>query len=247
MFHPKGPTLCELIRQGLSSTKEGYDRLAPKFDRTPFLTSKEVIDAVMEQLKKEGEFYHALDLCTGTGAGVEGLISIVRKEIVGVDWSAPMLAAAKIKFPHHCYHRFAEPAVEFVREDIFNWTDRSQKFDLATCFGALGHIEKDRHKKFVEIVHDLLQPGGIFGFITAEHPKLYQVRNWPYFVFDAAMKLRNRWIKPEFVMYYINFLLPEILALFDKENWSSVKVVPLEIKNRKTGIRLVIAKKKTAD
>ncbi len=244
MFEPHGPTLRELIRQALSSTKDGYDQLAPKFDRTPFLTPKKIIDAVGEQLKKEGEFNTAIDLCTGTGAGIEGLLPIVHKEIVGVDWSQPMLLKAKMKFPHHYYHQFAEPKVEFVCDDVFNMTDYPSKFDLATCFGALGHIEKSRQKEFVDKVCAVLKPEGIFAFRTYEYLKWYHPSAWPYFVFDAVMRIRNHFIKPEFVMYYLNFLLPEILELFDKERWSSVRAVPLEIPGKKTTIQLVLAKKK---
>ena len=32
MYHPHGPTVWELVAQGLSSTERGYDLLAPKFD-----------------------------------------------------------------------------------------------------------------------------------------------------------------------------------------------------------------------
>lgn len=244
MFQPHGPTLRELIRQALSSTKDGYGQLASKFDRTPFLTPKVVIDAVVERLRQERTFDTAVDLCTGTGSGIEGLLPIVRKEIVGIDWSRPMLLEAKMKFPHHHYHCFAEPKVEFVCDDIFSLADYPQKFDLATCFGALGHIEKSRQREFVEKVCAALNPEGIFAFITAERPKWYHLSAWPYFAFDAVMKLRNRWIKPEFVMYYLNFLLPDILELFNKEKWSEVKVILLEIKGRKTAMQLVIAKKK---
>ncbi|MDO8466644.1 MAG: class I SAM-dependent methyltransferase [bacterium] len=238
MFHPKGPSLRELIKQGLSSTKEGYDQLASKFDYTPFLTPKEIIDATSDYLKTEGPFEYAIDLCTGTGAGIEGLLPIVRREIVGIDWSEPMLAEARKKFS-----AVTKPEVRFVCKNIFD-IQFLKDFDLITCFGALGHIEKNQQKEFIDVVYSMLRREGKFAFITAERPKWYHLSAWPYFAFDATMKLRNHWIKPEFVMYYMNFLLPDILNLFDEAKWSSVKVISLEIGGKESGIRLVIAEKK---
>ena len=44
MYHPKGPTILELMRQALASTERGYDLIAPKFDHTPFRTPEPVLD-----------------------------------------------------------------------------------------------------------------------------------------------------------------------------------------------------------
>ncbi len=248
MFHPEGPSLRELIRQALSSTKEGYDQLAPKFDHTPFATSPEVVDAVMTALLKENggkKFDATMDLCTGTGAGVAGLIGITDGVIYGVDWSEPMIEEARKKFPQRVNGASGRPYLYFYCRDIFNF-HLPPMFDLITCFGALGHIEKHQRRDFINQTHATLKmSGGMFAFTTAERPKWYDVRAWPYFAFDAIMRVRNYFIKPEFVMYYLNgFLLPEVLELFPAEKWASVKVVPLEIKGNRTGIRLVIAKKK---
>lgn len=239
MFHPKGPSLYELIKQGLSSTKEGYDQLAPKFDYTPFLTPYWMIEEVMARLVmlNGGKFKDAADLCTGTGAALEGLKEIVSGRLFGIDWSAPMLCEAVQK-----YGRVEQPEIFFRREDIF-LMDESDKFDLVTCFGALGHIPPEKQTAFIQKVLGILKPSGLFAFVTSEKPKWYHARSWPYFAFDAVMKIRNHFIKPEFVMYYINFLLPEILDLFTIEDWSEVKIIPLEYNGKKTGLRLVVARK----
>lgn len=240
MFHPKGPTLLELIKQALSSTKRGYDLLAPKFDLTPFLTPDIVLKAAAGYLRAEREYHDAIDLCTGTGAGISALLPIVRKRIVGVDWSAPMLEEARKKFDAISS---AEPKVILVCDDAFNIRYR-EIFDLATCFGALSHIERSRQKNFVSVVHSALRPGGHFAFITSEKPRWHSLNFWLTLGFDAVMRVRNILLRPQFVMYYLTFVLPEALALFDKKRWSSAKVIPMEVVGKSSPLRLVIATKR---
>src|SRR5690606_5699748 len=91
-FGPAGPTLGELARQPLASTREGYDSVTPRFDATPFGTP----DAVVRRaLSVVGEVDDALDLCCGTGAALVALRPRARRRLVGVDFSAGMLAAAR--------------------------------------------------------------------------------------------------------------------------------------------------------
>ncbi len=236
-FKSGGPTLLELIKQGLSSTQKGYDLLAPKFDQTPFLTPSKILEPVARNLQRVYRYDDMLDLCTGTGAGIEVMLPFVRNRIVGVDWSEPMLAEARKKFD--CLWS-AGPDIELVREDIFNLSYKNE-FDLVTCFGALGHIESHRQKSFVDMIHTALRAGGKFAFVTAE-------ANWraPAFWlmcgFDWIMRMRNFLIRPTFIMYYLNFLLPEVLTLFPKHQWS-VEVVPLKIDGKLSAARLVISTK----
>ena len=69
MFSPGSPSARELAAQALSSVGRGYDLLAPKFDRTPFRTPDDVLDATAEALRPPGAFGPGLDVCCGTGAG----------------------------------------------------------------------------------------------------------------------------------------------------------------------------------
>ncbi|MFE2482191.1 methyltransferase domain-containing protein [Streptomyces mirabilis] len=95
MFTPQGPTLRELAAQALSSVEHGYDLLAPKFDHTPFRTPNAILDAVASALGPIGPFDHGLDLCCGTGAGMEVLSGLCRGRVTGVDISAGMLAVGR--------------------------------------------------------------------------------------------------------------------------------------------------------
>ncbi|MGW3663028.1 methyltransferase domain-containing protein [Streptomyces sp. NPDC005141] len=95
MFTPQGPTLRELAVQGLSSIEHGYDLLAPKFDHTPFRTPDAILDAVGRALAPMGPFTAGLDLCCGTGAGMEVLRELCRESVTGVDISTGMLTVGR--------------------------------------------------------------------------------------------------------------------------------------------------------
>src|SRR5438270_13636407 len=91
MFGPDGPTFTELARQALSSTRIGYDLLAPKFDATPFRTPDALIVPALDLI---GDHDRALDVCCGTGAASRLLRARARRQVVGVDFSEGMLAEA---------------------------------------------------------------------------------------------------------------------------------------------------------
>jgi ubiquinone/menaquinone biosynthesis C-methylase UbiE len=92
VFHPKGPSFLELARQALSSTEQGYDLLAPKFDYTPFRTPDWLLAAVAPHLGAPLSIDRALDVCCGTGAAIRFLRPLCRHSVTGIDVSAGMLA-----------------------------------------------------------------------------------------------------------------------------------------------------------
>ena len=165
MFHPKGPTLGELLRQGLSSTERGYDLLAPKFDYTPFRTPRPVLDVAARYIGGPGSMGRALDLCCGTGAAISMLRPICRELVVGVDISQGMLDEAR----RGTASAPGESQVELVRGDALNLPFKSA-FDVVVCFGALGHILPEQEPRFVEQIAMALHPGGRFIFATGYLP-----------------------------------------------------------------------------
>ena len=130
MFSKDGPTFFELIRQALSSTQQGYDLLAPKFDATPFRTPDEMIEPAIHAI---GEADSALDVCCGTGAGMRLLRPICRQNVVGIDFSPGMLQQAKQKLEK----AKGTAKVEFVEADVMQMTFQ-EEFDVVTCFGRAG-------------------------------------------------------------------------------------------------------------
>ena len=232
MFHPKGPTLIELLRQALTSTDAGYDLLAPKFEFTPFRTPDILLEAAAATVTQP--VGRVLDLCCGTGAGMRAFRSRCTGQIVGIDRSAGMLAEARRQLA-------SQPGTAFttVQGDALSLPFRPT-FDVVTCFGAFGHILEPDEPRLVAQIARALRPGGRFIFITSDDLPLFHPGRLAAQGFNAAMRLRNVLIKPQFVMYYLTFLLPRARALLEAEGFS-VEAPENLLPPPFHGLRLVIA------
>ncbi|GLW14452.1 methyltransferase [Streptomyces sp. NBRC 13847] len=205
MFAPQGPTLRELAVQALSSVERGYDLLAPKFDRTPFRTPDAVLGPVTRALRALGPFDSGLDVCCGTGAGMDVLRQVCRERVTGVDLSAGMLAAGRAATGAAA----TAPRVEWVRADALA-LPFGPDFDLAVSFGAFGHfLPRERPQLFAQ-VHSVLRPGGRFVFPIVAPARPGSRAYWSLLAFDAAMRVRNALWHPSFVMYYRTFRLTDV-------------------------------------
>lgn len=215
MFHPKGPSFVELAQQGLSSMEKGYDLLAPKFEFTPFRTPDWILSAIVPHLGSTKSVDRAIDVCCGTGAGMRYLRPLCRESVTGVDISAGMLDEAKRQLAGAP----GDAKIELIRGDAFDmpFTDT---FDIATCFGALGHILRKDEPRFVEAVRKTLKIGGRFVFITSTVPPVFSLRWMMSRGFNAAMRVRNLVWRPKFVMYYLTFVLPEIRKTLEDGGFS---------------------------
>jgi ubiquinone/menaquinone biosynthesis C-methylase UbiE len=178
--------------------------LAPKFDYTPFRTPRLILDAVVPHLGPPSGIAAALDVCCGTGAAMEILRPLCRERVVGVDFSDRMLAVGR----EATSAAAGTAQLDFVQADVLQMPFRGA-FELAVCFGALGHILPDQQECFVKQVARALVPGGRFVFVSSQMPPGWSRRYWLSRGFNAAMHLRNRLISPPFVMFYLTFLVPE--------------------------------------
>lgn len=219
MFHPNGPSLWELARQALSSTDRGYDLLAPKFDYTPFRTPDAVLERVARHVAEGGPVGRGLDLCCGTGAAMRWLRPVCTEALIGVDRSAGMLAEAERRLADAP----GEARLHFVRADALA-LPFERELELVTCFGAFGHIPEEDEARFVESVASALVRGGRFVFVSSELPPLTSPERWVARGFNGVMRVRNALLQPEFVMYYLTFLLPHCQRLLESRGFE-VEVV----------------------
>src|SRR5262249_45938662 len=194
MFHPEGPTFFQLAEQALSSTERGYDLLAPKFDYTPFRTPDWLLELVRSYLDHVGPFTSGLDLCCGTGAGLEMLRPLCRERVVGVDFSRGMLAVCREKMARSS----GNAAVELMRGNVLAFPFDTV-FDIVVCFGAFGHILPREEPAFVGEIARVLRPGGRFVFVTSYLPPWWSRRYLFARLFNAAMRVRNALLAPPFI------------------------------------------------
>jgi ubiquinone/menaquinone biosynthesis C-methylase UbiE len=225
----------ELAAQALSSVEGGYDLLAPKFDHTPFRTPDGVLDATAAALRPLGPFGRGLDVCCGTGAGMRVLESVCQGPIMGVDFSAGMLAQA----------RRAHPAAGWVRADA-RALSFAGGFDLAVSFGALGHFLPAERPGLFAGVYRALRPGGVFAIPVGAPPPVTSIWYWALAGFDLTMRVRNALWRPAFVMYYRTCPLPAVSNDLTASGFT-VTTVPLAALGRREDgsprYRLVLARK----
>ena len=212
MFHPRGPTFVELMRQAFSSTERGYDLIAPKFDFTPFRTPDPVVAAMAEVIG--GPIGSALDVCCGTGAAMRYLRPLCTDRVVGLDFSRGMLDEAR--------RRLAD-APGSARVDLVHGDALALPFyremDVVTCVGAFGHVLPQDEDRFVSEIARALKPGGRFVFATTRDPSAREPWYWVAKGFNAAMRLRNTVVRPAFVMYYLTFLWPHVRPLLERHGF----------------------------
>src|SRR5262249_47906181 len=137
-----------------------------------------------------------------------------RDRMVGIDMSRGMLEV--------CRKRTADApgsaAIELVRGNVLAMPF-GQEFDLALCMGALGHILSHDEPRFVSEVARVLKPGGRFAFVTSYQPPWWSSRYWMARSFNAAMRVRNFLLTPPFIMYYLTFLLPDVLPMLEEHGF----------------------------
>ena len=211
MFHPLGPSFFELARQALSSTECGYDLLAAKFDHTPFRTPDRLLSQVAPYISALGPIGSALDVCCGTGAAMEMLRPLCSERVVGVDFSQSMLDVGSMAT------RGAPglARLEFVRANVLEMSF-DQEFDMAVCFGAMGHILPRDQFRFLGQVKRSLRPDGRLVLLSSYTPPRSSRIYWQARMFNAAMHVRNKLISPPFIMYYMTFLLPNAANLLSE-------------------------------
>ncbi|MCA9779451.1 MAG: class I SAM-dependent methyltransferase [Candidatus Eremiobacteraeota bacterium] len=221
------PSFLELARQALSSTRRGYDLLAPKFEETPYATPLEWLRSSMlaaqERYPIETRKSRGLDLACGTGRGVRMLRTYCR-EVEGIDFSPGMLEQAE---------RFSRgtDGISYRQADLQDISLPTEHFDRIVTFGAWGHILPSFRQRLLEQIVSALRPGGAFVTLTSNEPVFGEKRYWFYFLFDLAIRLRNLLWFGEFHMYYrlnsTRRLMEEIKQILEGTDHYRLSVEPL--------------------
>jgi ubiquinone/menaquinone biosynthesis C-methylase UbiE len=211
MFGKDGPTFGELMKQALASTERGYDMIAPKFDQTPFRTPDEVLAIMAKEIGEPLSIDSALDVCCGTGAAMRQLRPLCRERVVGIDFSTGMLAEAERRLGDAP----GSARVELERGDVLELPFESE-FDVVTCVGAFGHVERPDEDRFVAGIVRALRPGGRFVFATSPMPRANEPWFWLAHGFNAVMRVRNAVLRSQFIMYYLTFTWPEVRPLLER-------------------------------
>lgn len=136
--------------------------------------------------------------------------------ITGVDFSRGMLDQARRAHGHEA---------AWVRADALELPFH-QAFDLIVTFGALGHILPADRTRFLDGVWHALRPGGCFCLVTTPRPPFFSVTHVAGRGFNAVMHVRNALVRPPFVMYYLTFLLPEVVDELHRQGFD-VELRPL--------------------
>jgi ubiquinone/menaquinone biosynthesis C-methylase UbiE len=211
VFHPDGPTFLELMREALASTERGYDLIAPKFDYTPFRTPEPVLGALAKVIGGPRSIRSALDVCCGTGAAMRHLRPLCTERVVGIDFSQGMLDEARRRLADAP----GDAPIELVRGDALALPFEGE-MDAVTCVGAFGHVPAEDEDRFVAGIARALRPGGRFVFATGRRPPPRSAWFWMAHGFNAVMRVRNAVLRPQFIMYYLTFLWPEVRALLER-------------------------------
>ncbi len=207
------PTFWELARQALSSTKRGYDLLAPKFEATPYATPGVLLDYAFErfdELVSEPRGSNAAaDLACGTGLAARRLLKR-GYTVDGFDFSPGMLeraaksagdAAGDGRLRIHC-------------TDLEGLALPADFYSAVVIFGAWGHVLERWRGALLTSALGSLEVEGILLTVAATPAKPGSRRWWRTKLFDLAIRLRNLCWPGEFHMYYGLNQTPELLEAF---------------------------------
>ena len=115
-------------------------------------------DAVLVELLPS-RLRRVLDVGTGDGRLI-GLVRDAREGVdaVGIDFSPPMLAAARERFEGHAW---------FVEHNLLDPLPELGTFDTIVSGLAIHHLPDERKRSLYAELFELLEPGGVF--LNYEH------------------------------------------------------------------------------
>jgi len=134
------------------TTAEHVDRYLDRADEFPHRAEGESV--LLEQVPDDAR--RILDLGTGDGR-LLALLRVDRPELIGVglDFSEPMLGAARERFG-------GDERIELVEHDMSGPLPQLGSFDAVVSSFAIHHLEHERKRSLYGEIFELLGPGGVF-------------------------------------------------------------------------------------
>lgn len=98
-----------------------------------------------------------LDIGCGTGRPVCAALADAGHDVLGIDISSTMLAAARRHVPN----------ARFEQVDVRNLAVEARSYDAVTVyFGLITGVTQDEIRRCIGEIYDWLKPGGVFVFAT---------------------------------------------------------------------------------
>lgn len=116
------------------------------------------IEWLLTQLKEAGvETARFVDIGCGTGRPVCLSLANAGHNVLGIDVSATMVAAARDRVPN----------ARFEQMDICDFSPPQSSFDAASVyFSLIASVTQTDIRRYLAKIYDLLRPGGLFVFAT---------------------------------------------------------------------------------
>lgn len=98
-----------------------------------------------------------VDIGCGTGRPVCSSLADAGHDVLGIDVSSAMIAAARERVPN----------ARFEQMDVRNFSPPPQSLDAASVyFSLIADVTQEEIKDFVSKIYEALKPGGLFVFAT---------------------------------------------------------------------------------
>jgi ubiquinone/menaquinone biosynthesis C-methylase UbiE len=142
----------------MDKSERFWELIANSYDRQTMKFQRMYTQAVENTKKYLNSNDIVLDLGCGTGTTTVEIAEYV-KEIIGIDISTNMIAAAKAKANERKIVN-----ANFFQKTVFDNKLKSNSFDTILVFNVL-HCFKDT-KKVIDRIYELLKPGGLLISVT---------------------------------------------------------------------------------
>jgi len=158
-----------------NSTQVDYDVVAPHYDQRTQGGYLEGIGAALQELSRQTQAHHILDLGCGTGRSLRGMAKSLQSNLIcfGLDFSRGMLMQARQFDSTYQLVNASAPQPPFA----------DNSFDLVFCVHAFHHFPDKA--QVVQNAYRMLRPNGVFAIVNFDP---HQVQNWyVYNYFDGVL------------------------------------------------------------